>query len=421
MKTKKIKVQVVYRNYIPLNSPYSSFWTHPPEGIEFIIPKPKKYLNMLFPIYQRFGNNFLVSRLVNVAQKIFFNEESNNNKKNNDIDYYFYVGMLPSKIPDRPFFIDIEHSYALLNFVRTSSSSDLHSLNLILKNVFNILKHPMCKGIVPISEAAAATLASYFGEEEYKQIKDKIKVIYPALPPYKEYYANEIDYSIISNDPKFFNIIFIGKDSYRKGLQEVLPAIDILSKKYSHLRLWVVTDVTALSTLTTKDYVQDYANHPAIRFFPCKYSSKEIITKFFLPAQLFLMPTHADTFGMVYLEALSSGIPVLLTKQFATPEIVSDGVNGLFLDHPPLFLDRIDHSNRINSLIPKERAGKDFILPEADHQQLIADIVKKIESLINNPQLLQSLAQNAPKEFEGKGKFSTMTRNIKLQELFQLS
>ncbi|MGK5086856.1 hypothetical protein WDW86_04810, partial [Bdellovibrionota bacterium FG-2] len=66
------RVQVVYRNYIPLNSPYSSFWNNPPEGVEFLIPKAKPYLQKFFWIYRSFGKLPGVRWAVKKANQIFF-------------------------------------------------------------------------------------------------------------------------------------------------------------------------------------------------------------------------------------------------------------------------------------------------------------------------------------------------------------
>ncbi|MBF0313275.1 MAG: glycosyltransferase family 4 protein [Oligoflexia bacterium] len=391
-----IQVQVVYRNYIPLNSPYSSFWTNPPQGISFHIPKQKKFLGKLFFLYQRFGNSFLVNRTVQIAQHFLFREKPSKNLP----DYYFYVGMQPATLPSRPFFIDIEHSYALMNFVKGNQEE-------AKKKIVALLSHPLCAGVVPISIAAANSLKKFLGQD-YATIQKKVTVIYPALPLYAELYKDKIDHSIINKNQEsnLFNIIFVGKDAYRKGLQAVLPAIDRLYHhlKHYHVRLYVVSD-------TPNELHNNYRNHPAIRFFPCKYSAYDVITKFFMPADLFLMPTLADTFGMVYLEALAAGTPVLLTKQFATPEIVENEVSGLFLEHPPLSLDTQD--------IPKERYGKDYLLQANVQEALVKEIVSKVDYLIKNPQRLKQYSKNATCEFLPGGKFSIQTRNRKLQEIFK--
>jgi phosphatidylinositol alpha 1,6-mannosyltransferase len=43
---------------------------------------------------------------------------------------------------------------------------------------------------------------------------------------------------------------------------------------------------------------------------------------------LFVFPSHTDTFGNVVLEALASGVPAIVTPDGGPPTIVRDGVTG---------------------------------------------------------------------------------------------
>ena len=48
-------------------------------------------------------------------------------------------------------------------------------------------------------------------------------------------------------------------------------------------------------------------------------------------ADLFVMPTRHEAFGMVFQEAAAAGVPVLATSVNAVPEIVRDGVTGVLV------------------------------------------------------------------------------------------
>lgn len=47
---------------------------------------------------------------------------------------------------------------------------------------------------------------------------------------------------------------------------------------------------------------------------------------------LFVFPSHTDTFGNVVLEALASGVPAIVTRDGGPPSIVRDGVTGRIVD-----------------------------------------------------------------------------------------
>jgi UDP-glucose:(heptosyl)LPS alpha-1,3-glucosyltransferase len=44
------------------------------------------------------------------------------------------------------------------------------------------------------------------------------------------------------------------------------------------------------------------------------------------------MPSRFDTFGMVVLEAMAAGLPVVITRRVGAKDMVTDGVNGFIID-----------------------------------------------------------------------------------------
>jgi glycosyltransferase involved in cell wall biosynthesis len=44
---------------------------------------------------------------------------------------------------------------------------------------------------------------------------------------------------------------------------------------------------------------------------------------------LFLLPSEAETFGLVNIEAMASGVPVIATEAGGVPEIIQHGENGM--------------------------------------------------------------------------------------------
>jgi len=380
-----IKVKFVYRNYIPLNSPYFSLLTDPPKGIEFFIPKTYTWLAKFFVIYKRFKSLKSVMVISSWVEHTFFK-----NTPSTEFDYYYYIGMLPDNPDNHKYVIDLEHIYFLSKNANDSNTK---------AKILNIFQHKNCIAITPLSLASKNTLKKYLGKN-FSSIEKKIKVLYPAVPTYNQ---NTADYSIIPND-KVIKLLFIGKDGYRKGLYEVVEAFKQLAPKYPNLSLYIVSD-------TPKEILDSGKNVSNLYFFDPKFSSQEIIEKFFLPSDIFVMPTHEDTFGMVFLEALASGKPIITTRQFATTEIGEDHINALFLDNPPLPLDQ--------EIYVQPRFNKDYLLDPKTEEIIINELVEKISLLLDTPKLLTSLKSNSQKEFEGTGKFSIKQRNLLCKEIFK--
>lgn len=60
-------------------------------------------------------------------------------------------------------------------------------------------------------------------------------------------------------------------------------------------------------------------------------------------ADMLVFPTSKEAFGIVNIEAMMWGIPVISSPKGAIPEIICDGVNGFIVDpnNLPLLVDRV--------------------------------------------------------------------------------
>lgn len=54
--------------------------------------------------------------------------------------------------------------------------------------------------------------------------------------------------------------------------------------------------------------------------------------RLFLESDIFVFPTHDEAFGLVNLEAMRAGLPVVSSDEGSIPEFVIDGVNGYIVD-----------------------------------------------------------------------------------------
>jgi glycosyltransferase involved in cell wall biosynthesis len=63
---------------------------------------------------------------------------------------------------------------------------------------------------------------------------------------------------------------------------------------------------------------------------------------FFKSADLFVLPSVQDGFGMVVLEAMACGVPVIVTENVGAKDFVKNGVNGLLIE--PLSEEEISNA-----------------------------------------------------------------------------
>ena len=115
-------------------------------------------------------------------------------------------------------------------------------------------------------------------------------------------------------------LLFIGKDFERKGGEVLLEAFPLVRKRIPNARLNIVGPHSVKRGLP--DGVQIVG----------RVDERARMVELVAGASVFVLPTLHDSFGFVFLEAMSMGLPCVGTRLFAIPEIVEDKVTGLLVD-----------------------------------------------------------------------------------------
>ena len=59
------------------------------------------------------------------------------------------------------------------------------------------------------------------------------------------------------------------------------------------------------------------------------------VEKYYMAADIFIMPSRFDTFGLVVLEAMAAGLPVIISHNVGARDLVEPGINGFVLSEDP--------------------------------------------------------------------------------------
>lgn len=123
--------------------------------------------------------------------------------------------------------------------------------------------------------------------------------------------------------------VFAGNLIPRKGMAELLSACKLLKDNgYSNFTLVVVGDGAQRTTLEA--YVRE--NDLTEQVVWIGEVAYEKVGAYFNAADVFVFPTREDVWGLVLVEAMMFGKPVLASKWAGATEMVKDGRNGYVFD-----------------------------------------------------------------------------------------
>ncbi|WP_085522136.1 glycosyltransferase family 4 protein [Tuberibacillus sp. Marseille-P3662] len=114
-----------------------------------------------------------------------------------------------------------------------------------------------------------------------------------------------------------------------KGIQYNIVAVSKLIKKYNNLHYYIVGKGESeqyLRDLVTEHQLQDH-----VTFLGAK--SKEEVKQLMEQCDVFSMPSWNEAFGIVYIEAMACGKPIIGTRGEGVEEVVSNESNGFLV--PP--------------------------------------------------------------------------------------
>lgn len=145
-------------------------------------------------------------------------------------------------------------------------------------------------------------------------------------------------------NPEKYNkkhILFVGIDWERKGGPDLVRAFELLRQAHPDAILTIVGCSPSI----------DCPNCRVIGRIPV-----DQVGQYFREASVFCLPSYLEPFGVVFLEAIASRLPIVATSVGAIPDLVQDGVTG-FLTKPG---DVKGIANALNVLISDPEKSREF-------------------------------------------------------------
>lgn len=219
--------------------------------------------------------------------------------------------------PLRP---DITHSHSLISngiisymyykkngtpYVVTVRNTDI---NVFMKKSFffrwlgyRILENS--SGIVVLSPSYKhLQLKNVLSSLQYKSIKDKIQVIPNGVDGF---WIDNRYFKVNSNEE--LQILFVGKLRPNKNILGLIESCKILKSKGVKFKLHIVGDGYLRDRIANAAETINCNIHGFI-------SDKEQLLEIYRKCDLLVVPSFKESFGLIYAEAMTQGLPVIYTK-----------------------------------------------------------------------------------------------------------
>jgi glycosyltransferase involved in cell wall biosynthesis len=187
--------------------------------------------------------------------------------------------------------------------------------------------------------------------------------------------------------------MFAGGDWERKGVRYIIEALPLLSKRNVKLIIIGSDDEKFYGQLAELKRVRE-----SIIFVP--HSSN--LWEYYAASDIFVFPTIYEPFGLVIIEAMASGLPVITSRVAGAADLIIDGVNGLLLRASS---DVNDLAAQIELLLSNAELRKDMgerareTAEQFSWDQVAQKTLEVYNTVLNRPDL-ERLRVNVPERLQ---------------------
>jgi len=141
-------------------------------------------------------------------------------------------------------------------------------------------------------------------------------------------------------------VIFVANELQRKGFRPLVQAIASLQDR--RLRLLVVGKVSPTDHC---DEIEKLGLAPQVKFA----GPSSDIAAYYAAADIFALPTQYEAWGLVIVEALACGLPVLTSRLAGAAVAVREGETGELIDRP---LDASEIASKLDLILDRTFAAE---------------------------------------------------------------
>jgi len=199
----------------------------------------------------------------------------------------------------------------------------LHHLTIAIESVqYRPANH---RRIVAISQTVARDLVRWYGV-----IPERIEVIYNGVncelfTPQNRDALRDDARRELGVPPNRVCALFVANEFGRKGLTTAIEALAALDSRDVDLVVVGRDDRAPYARLARDLRIDDHVTFAG---------GQSDLRPYYAAADVFVLPTRHDAFGLVITEAMASGLPVIVTSEAGAAELITHGEDGYVLDDP---------------------------------------------------------------------------------------
>ncbi len=262
----------------------------------------KRHLDILFPLY-----DFIISRYLAKTDLLIAWPQ---------VSYYSI-----RKIKKRGRKVILEFPMIHVDAWMKIMTNEYNKFNVKRKNCSNLFSPFMINRIYKEIELAdEVNVLSPFAKKTFLNAgihENKIQVRKIRLVD--EFFTINQDLKIKNK----FIILFAGRVNLLKGVHLLLKAFNQLEA--SGCELWIAGEIENEIISFIKKYKTDQVKILG-------FQNRMQLRKLYQQASVLVLPSIQESFGLVILEALQCGLPVIASRNSGGPEIIKDGFNGFLYD-----------------------------------------------------------------------------------------
>ena len=270
-------------------------------------------------------------------------------------------------------------------------------------DMFNLDKIESSEAQAAIEEVSMIiTISDYVGkviQNLYPQASSKLRTIYSGVDSERFLPGHHFKMKPIRNRLRKEHgledktvILFAGRLSANKGVDRLIRALPLLSKKFKNLAL-VIVGGNWFSQNKITDYVayiRSLANQQTIPVVTTGFVSAADIQNWFAAADIFVCTSiWQEPLARVHYEAMAAGLPIVTTARGGNAEVINPGENGFVIEDPE---DPANFAEKIAEILSNKslmenmgKRGRELAISHYNWPRVAYDIMEVWEHTMQKP------------------------------------